>query len=164
MSSALADPKNAALWSAGTVLGGRYRLKEPIGRGAMGEVWLADHTGLGIEVAVKVVDLAARGDAKVTKARFQREAHAAAQLKSPNVVKILDHGAEGRVAFIAMELLEGRSLEEMLAGCRRLSPQRLARIMNDVAKAIDNAHAAGIIHRDLKPSNVFIVRVDGEEV
>src|SRR5438128_2548865 len=92
----------APLWGPGTLLGGRYRLRTPIGRGAMGEVWLADHVGLGVAVAVKVVDLAARGNEQLARTRFQREACSAAQLRSPHVVSILDHGAEGRVAFIAM--------------------------------------------------------------
>jgi serine/threonine-protein kinase len=130
----------------------------------MGEVWRADHVTLGTAVAVKLVDTANRDDAQETLARFQLEARAAAQLKSPHVVQILDYGADGRVAFIAMEYLEGESLEQRLERRGWLLPSEVAHILREMARAVDRAHAAGIIHRDLKPPNVFLARVDGMEV
>ena len=84
------------LWRAGAIVSGRYRLRAPIGAGAMGEVWRAEHVTLGTDVAVKLVDTTNRDDAEETLARFQREARAAAQLKSPHVVQILDYGVDGR--------------------------------------------------------------------
>src|SRR5262245_64953345 len=108
-----ASPRSS-LWRAGAMIGGRYRLQAPIGAGAMGEVWRAEHATLGTTVAVKLVDTANREDAQETLARFEVEARAAAQLKSPHVVHILDYGADGRVAFIAMEFLEGENLEKRL--------------------------------------------------
>src|SRR5262249_6374348 len=93
-----------------------------------------------------------------------REAHAAARLRSRNAVSIFDHGVRGRVAFIAMELLQGESLEERLATRGVLSAEALVRTMTQVAKAVDEAHALGILHRDLKPSNVFLATQDGEEI
>jgi serine/threonine-protein kinase len=146
------------------VVGGRYRLKAPIGAGAMGEVWSADHVSLGTQVAVKLVDTAARDDAQELLGRFQLEARAAAQLRSPHVVQILDNGADGRVAFIAMELLEGESLERRIARRGALTPSEVAHVLREMARGVDRAHAAGIVHRDLKPPNVFLARIDGIEV
>jgi serine/threonine-protein kinase len=132
--------------------------------GAMGEVWRADHVSLGTTVAVKLIDTADRDDAAELLARFHQEARAAAQLKSPHVVQILDHGADGRVAFMAMELLEGESLERRIERRGRLTPSEVAHVVRELARGLDRAHAAGIVHRDLKPPNVFIARVDGAEV
>ena len=146
------------------VLGGRYRLHRRIGAGAMGEVWLADHVTLGTHVAVKVIDAAAHGNMQETLARFVHEARAAARLRSPNVVQVLDHGNEGRVAYIAMELLEGESLRDRLTRVRSLGPSEVGRIIVDVARAMGRAHELGILHRDLKPENVFLARHDGQEI
>jgi serine/threonine protein kinase len=158
-----ASPRSS-LWRAGVMVGGRYRLRAPIGAGAMGEVWSADHVSLGIQVAVKLVDTAGRDDAQELLSRFQLEARAAAQLRSPHVVQILDNGAEGRVAFIAMELLEGESLERRIARRGALGPSEVAHVLREMARGVDRAHAAGIVHRDLKPPNVFLARIDGVEV
>jgi eukaryotic-like serine/threonine-protein kinase len=152
------------LWRAGAVIGGRYRLQAPIGAGAMGEVWRADHVSLGTTVAVKLVDTAERKDAQELLARFQLEARAAAQLHSPHVVQIIDHGADGRVAFIAMEYLEGESLADRLERRGRLAPAEVAHVVREMARGIDRAHAAGIVHRDVKPPNVFLARVEGVEI
>jgi eukaryotic-like serine/threonine-protein kinase len=154
------------LWRAGALVGGRYRLRSPLGAGAMGEVWLADHVTLGTAVAVKLVDTASRSEADAVEAlaRFQLEARAAGQLRSPHVVQILDHGTDGRVAFMAMELLEGESLEQRLERRGRLTPSEVAHILREMARGVDRAHAAGVVHRDLKPPNVFLARVDGVEI
>lgn len=146
------------------MIGGRYRLRTPLGAGAMGEVWRADHVALGTQLALKLVDTANREDAPEILARFQQEARAAAQLRSPHVVQILDHGADDRVAFIAMELLEGESLERRLERRGRLTPAETAHVLREMARGIDRAHAAGIVHRDLKPPNVFLARIDGVEI
>src|SRR5262245_27617226 len=94
--------------SASNVLAGKYRLVRQLGKGGMGSVWLADHLTLRCPVAVKLLDprIAAHAEARV---RFMREALAAAALRSPHVVQILDHGVDGDVPYIAMELLEGES-------------------------------------------------------
>jgi serine/threonine-protein kinase len=130
----------------------------------MGEVWRAQHMTLGTDVALKLVDTAGRADAAETLARFGLEARAAAQLKSPHVVSILDHGVDGSVAFMAMELLDGESLEHRLARRGRLTPSETAHVLREMARGVDRAHAAGIVHRDLKPPNVFLARVDQTEV
>src|SRR5689334_16390358 len=97
---------SGAAWGAGVVIGGRYRLHKRLGAGGMGEVWLAEHLTLGTTAAVKLVDTAARDNAAEILGRFELEARAAAQLRSPHVVQILDHGVDGRIAFMVMELLE----------------------------------------------------------
>jgi serine/threonine protein kinase len=133
-----------------------------LGRGAMGEVWKARHTTLGTQMAVKLV--AVTSDAETT-TRLLTEARAAASIVSPNVVRIYDHGNEGTIAFIAMELCLGETLSARLRRVRKLSPQETVLIARDIAQGISVAHRAGIIHRDLKPDNVFLARgADGNEI
>jgi serine/threonine-protein kinase len=156
------DP--ARPWAAGAVISGRYRLVSPLGHGAMGEIWRAQHISLATQVAIKLIDLAASREAEMVRARFLEEARAAAQLRSAHVVRILDHGAEGRIAFIAMELLEGETLADRLDRVGRLEPRELALIFAELALALGQAHEAGIVHRDLKPANIFLARADGREI
>ena len=100
------------------------------------------------------------------RARFEREAKAAAQLRSPNVVQILDHGVWGGAPYIAMELLEGEDLAQRLRSRRPLplSPRETLVIASQVGRALTKAHAAGLVHRDLKPANIFLVRDDEREI
>jgi len=149
--------------SAGHVVAERYRLVKKLGEGGMGEVWLADHVTLHSQVAIKLLHREVLGSEDGLK-RFLREAQAAAKLRSPHVVQILEHGVDAGVPFIAMELLEGESLATRLARLSTLSLAQTARIVTHVARAIGKAHEAGIVHRDLKPDNIFIVRNDDEEV
>jgi serine/threonine-protein kinase len=139
----------------------------PLGRGAMGEVWQAEHVALKTPVAVKMIVDAGFDEANPLReelvTRFFREAQAAAALRSPHVVQILDHGVDG-VPYIAMELLEGETLEQRLARHGILPYHQTAEIVTHVSRAISKAHEAGIVHRDLKPGNVFIVKNDDEEV
>ncbi len=149
--------------SAGHVIAGRYRLVKRLGEGGMGTVWLADHVTLHSKVAIKLLHSAGL-DSEDGLKRFLREAQAAAQLRSPHVVQILEHGVDEGVPFIAMELLEGESLATRLARLSTLSLAQTARIVTHVARAIGKAHEAGIVHRDLKPDNIFIVHNDDEEM
>ena len=146
-----------------TVIAGRFRLVRELGRGGMGAVWVARHTSLGIDCAVKFIlgEAATRPELIM---RFEREARAAAVLKSPNVVQILDHGVYEGTPYIAMELLEGEDLAARLARQGRLSPKQTVAVVNQIARALSKAHAAGVVHRDLKPENVFLVRDDDEEI
>lgn len=130
----------------------------------MGQVWRAEHVSLGTMVAVKLVDVASSPNPRETMARFLHEARAAASIKHPNVVRTLDHGAQGHVAYIAMELLEGMSLAKRLETSGVLPASDIARIFREIARALGKAHAQGIVHRDLKPENVFIALEDGREV
>jgi len=149
--------------SAGHVLVGRYRLEAQLGAGGMGTIWRAQHLVLNAPVAVKVIDRTAVPDEE-TLSRFIREAQSAAALRSPHVVQILDYGIDGRVPFMAMELLEGENLAQRIKRQKRLSPQETARILTHVGRAIGRAHEAGIVHRDLKPENVFLVHNEDEEI
>jgi serine/threonine protein kinase len=148
----------------GTILAGKYRLDSLIGRGGMGTVWRAQHLGLHAPVAVKLLDVIDIG--RDASARFHREAHAAASIRSPHIVQILDHGTdpELNLPFIVMELLEGESLAERLQRLGRLSPAEVARLFTQLGRALGRAHESGIVHRDLKPDNVFVVRNDDDEV
>jgi serine/threonine-protein kinase len=139
------------------------RLTRKIAEGGMGSVWEGEHLALHTTVAVKFV-LAEYGENDEAVARFEREATAAARIKSPHVVQVLDHGItenEG-VPYIVMELLEGEDLEARLQREPRLPLPLVAHLVTQAAKALGRAHSLGIVHRDIKPSNVFLTDVGGE--
>jgi serine/threonine protein kinase len=144
----------------GHVVAARYRLVRRFGEGGMGTVWVADDLTLHSQVAIKLLHSHTEDGLK----RFLREAQAAARLRSPHVVQIIEHGVDGDAPFIAMELLEGESLAARLGRLSTLPLAQTARIVTHVARAIGKAHDAGIVHRDLKPDNVFIVHNDDEEM
>ncbi|HLM75566.1 MAG TPA: protein kinase, partial [Polyangiaceae bacterium] len=122
----------------------------------------AMHLQLDMPVAVKFMDpSAADADGRL---RFEREARAIAQLRSPHVVQVLDHGVDNGTPYIVMELLEGEDLEARLRRTKKLAIPIATRVFTQSAKALRRAHDAGIVHRDLKPNNVFLARVDDEEV
>ena len=149
--------------SAGHVLVGRYRLETQLGAGGMGTIWRAQDLVLNAPVAIKVIDRTAVPDEE-TLSRFMREAQSAAALRSPHVVQIFDHGLDGKVPFMAMELLEGENLAQRIKRQKRLSPQDTARVLSHIGRAIGRAHDAGIVHRDLKPENVFLIKNEDEEL
>lgn len=137
------------------------RLERPLGSGGMGSVWVAEHTTLRTQVVVKLMrpDLAKDPE---TLYRFSREAAAAANVKSPHVVSILDHGvAPDGSPFITMELLEGEDLGARLAR-GPIPPDEAAVILAQTCKALARAHERGIVHRDIKPQNVFLCASFGE--
>jgi eukaryotic-like serine/threonine-protein kinase len=147
----------------GSVIAGRYHLTAQLGQGGMGSVWRAEHLTLRSPVAVKLIDPEIAGR-RETLERFQAEAQAAAALRSPHVVQILDYGVDGAVPYIVMEMLEGESLADRLLRVGRLTPADASRVVTHVARALARAHEAGIVHRDLKPDNVFLVRNDDHDV
>jgi serine/threonine-protein kinase len=149
--------------SESRLLAGKYRLLHPLGRGGMGTVWTAEHLSLRSSVAVKLLEPHIAEDPQSLH-RFLNEARAAAALRSPHVVQILDHGVDEGTPFIVMELLEGECLSERLQRTQRLPPAQTARIVTHVARALSRAHEAGIVHRDLKPGNIFLVNNDDEEL
>lgn len=132
------------------------RLEQPLGAGGMGRVWIAEHLGLKTKVVVKFMteELTKSGEGRI---RFEREAAAAAQVRSPHVVQTFDHGvmADG-VPYIVMELLEGRDLEDLLASEGPQPPAFVRDMVQQLCRALEKAHQAGIVHRDVKPSNVFL--------
>ncbi|MDI1430334.1 serine/threonine-protein kinase [Polyangium sorediatum] len=153
----------------GAVIAGKYRLIGLLGKGAMGEVWRAEHVTLGAPVAIKLIDVdllgsnGANENSEIVQ-RFFREAKAAAALRTPHVVQIQDHGYDGALPYIAMEMLEGETLEQRIERVRVLPPLMITTIITHIARAVGKAHEAGIVHRDLKPSNVFLVRNDEDEI
>jgi serine/threonine protein kinase len=151
----------SARWSAGTVIHGRYRLDSILGRGGMGSVWRAEHLQLRSPVAIKLLDDGISHNPQML-ARFTREAQAAALLRSPHVVQILDVGVGEGTAFIAMELLRGESLAERIVRLERLPAEEAIVFLSQVLRAIGKAHEAGIVHRDLKPANIFICAEEPE--
>ncbi len=141
---------------SGRIVGGRYRLLDRLGRGSIGEVWLAEHQALGSNVAIKFLRGRAGRDPWVQE-RFFDEARIAARLQSRHVSRVYDVSSmeDGR-PYVVMEYLDGETLEERLRRERRLSPALAARILLQVAKGLAKAHAAGIVHRDIKPENIFL--------
>jgi serine/threonine-protein kinase len=125
----------------------------------MGSVWRAEHLGLRAPGAVKLIDQSIDMLPEAL-SRFHREAQAAASLRSPHVVQILDHGVDeaSQVPFIVMELMEGESLATRLERLKRLSAPDTARIVSHVTRALVRAHEAGVVRRDLKPDNIFLVK------
>ncbi len=145
----------------GKIIAEKYRLVRLIGRGGMGSVWRCDHLELMSPVALKVIKPGLAKN-KNSLARFMREAKAAARLRSPHVVQILEYGSEGAIAYIAMELMEGESLYGRLRRDGILSAALTARVLTHVGRAMAKAHDTGITHRDLKPDNIFLVTNDDE--
>jgi serine/threonine protein kinase len=149
--------------SEGTIIASSFRLVRPLSEGGMGTVWLAHHTRLDVPCAVKFLrpELASRADLV---SRFEREAKAAAHLKGPHVVEILDYGIFEDSPYIAMELLVGEDLAQRIHRAGRLSAAATLTIVEQIGRALEKAHAAGIVHRDLKPENVFLVRDGDREI
>jgi eukaryotic-like serine/threonine-protein kinase len=145
------------------VIAGKYRLLEQLGEGGMGSVWRAEHLLLCSQVAIKLISPERTASAEVLR-RFLRKAQAAASLRSPHVVQILDYGVEQDTPYIAMELLDGESLRTRLYRVGRLPPASIASLFLQIGRAVARAHESGIVHRDLKPDNVFIIRNDEEEI
>jgi serine/threonine-protein kinase len=146
----------------GAVVGEKYRLERALARGGMGAVWAARHLTLDVPVAIKFMGSAA--GSSLLRARFEREARAAASLRSPHVVQVLDYGSCDGSPFIVMEMLEGEDLAHRLARVGTLDLPEIAKIVAELAKGLTLAHEAGIVHRDLKPSNVFLARVGQDEI
>lgn len=147
------------MWQKGTVLGGRYTLAGRIGGGGMGEVWRAEDGVLERSVAVKILLPALVADRTFAE-RFRREAKLLAALSHPGVVDVHDYGEseveDGRIAYIVMELVEGRTLSSVRAAEGSLPPRRALDIVAQALDALHAAHRRGITHRDVKPSNLMV--------
>jgi serine/threonine-protein kinase len=148
---------DAARALIGRTLGGRFKLTSFIGEGAMASVFRGEQSAEPHQVAVKVMHRGLTGDQSFL-GRFQREARAAASIEHRNTVRILEHGRDRDVVYIAMELVAGQDLFEVLVRERRLSQARAARIVVQVGEALEAAHRHGVVHRDLKPENVMLIR------
>ncbi|MDY0814425.1 serine/threonine-protein kinase [Kitasatospora purpeofusca] len=150
----------------GAVLGGRYTLTARIGGGGMGAVWRAEDSVLGRPVAVKILHPALLADVTFAE-RFRREARLLALLDHPGIVDVHDYGEEeppdadsDRLAYLVMELVDGRPLDRVLAADGAFPPARALGLLAEALDALHAAHRRGIVHRDVKPSNLML-RADG---
>ena len=142
----------------GRTLDDKYLVEEPVGAGGMGQVYRARHLSMDRPVAIKFLQQRLVED-EAARNRFQAEARAAVKLCHPNAVSVTDFGqtSEG-IVYIVMELLEGRTLREILDREAPLETARATSIMLQASDAVSAAHVAGIIHRDLKPSNILVTQ------
>jgi eukaryotic-like serine/threonine-protein kinase len=143
---------------------GRYKLKRRIGAGGMGEVWVAYDAGIKRDVALKIL----RSDGAVVTpqaaTRFEREVRATAELSHPNTVRVFDYGVtDDGLCYYVMELLEGQSLESLVARSGPVHAARAIHLCAQAARALAEAHGKGIVHRDVKPDNLMVVQAGGEE-
>jgi serine/threonine-protein kinase len=147
-------------WTAGRKVRGDLELIAPLGAGASGRVWRVRHHKLDTDVAVKFLDerAAARPEAR---ARFEREAAAAAQIKSPHVMQILDCDVIDGTPYIVMELFDGETLRQRLDRVGALSLPEVRTIMAQLCKGLEAAHRVGVVHRDIKPDNIFLADTAG---
>ncbi len=142
---------------------GRYRLKEKLGSGGMGEVYRAEHDLLKRPCAIKLIRPGLDADPAAV-ARFEREVQVTARLSHPNTVEVYDYGrTDEGVFYYVMELLQGDSLQDLVTRTGPLAPDRAVRLISQICGAVQEAHAMGLIHRDIKPANIFAVTQPGRE-
>ena len=141
--------------TAGTLLSGRYRLEEQIGRGGMSTVWRAFDTTLERAVAIKMMHRDVARDSDQLE-RFRREAKAVAKVSSPYVVGVIDAGEEDHTPFIILEFVDGETLKERIRRLRRLDVAEAVAYAIEIARGLQAAHDRDIVHRDVKPQNVLL--------
>ena len=139
----------------GELLAGRYQLERRIGQGGMAEVWVATDIDLDRKVAVKWLRTNLAADPVVTE-RFRREAIAVARLSHPNIVGVHDVFVHDGRQAVVMQLVDGKSLRQLLDTQKRLGPELTIHIGAAIAGALDEAHRAGFVHRDVKPGNILV--------
>lgn len=141
---------------------GQYRLVAPLGRGGMGEVWIAEHDLLARPAALKLIrpDLLGHGqDSARIVTRFEQEAQVMATLTSPHTVRLFDFGlTQDGLFYYVMELLDGMDLDSLVRRRGPVPPARAVHILRQACASLAEAHALGIVHRDVKPSNLFVCR------
>lgn len=156
---AAADPGHTGMeW-----IGGKYRLERTLASGGMGEIWIGHDDRLRRRVAIKLLHHT-KHPSPVRLDRFEQEARTIAQLQHPNVVQVYDYGiADNGTPFMAMELLEGDDISQLLRRSGPMPLRVLEPLFVQAAKGLHAAHRVGIVHRDLKPANLFVARQGGEQ-
>ncbi len=158
---ALDEPDGSEL--LGTVIADRYQLEAVLGRGGMGLVYRAAHLGLRRKVAVKVLHPALATSSDVRN-RFEREAFAAGKIDHPNCINVMDSGKlPDGTRYLAMELLDGRALADVLEQEGQVDLGRALHILAGILRGLGHIHNAGLIHRDIKPENIFLIRQGADE-
>src|ERR1051325_3079950 len=138
---------------------GRYKIVRELGRGAMGVVYHAIDPNIGRPVAIKTIQLGGTRtpeEQERLRERLFREARSAGILSHPGIVTIYDVEQQGDLAYIAMEYVDGPTLDQMLSTGKQHPAEQLFSILNQTAAALDYAHGKGIVHRDIKPANIMI--------
>ena len=135
---------------------GRYQIREIIGEGAMARVYKGYDPEIDREIAIKLLKSQLADDDQY-RARFLREAKGAGTLSHPNIVTIFDVGVDGKHPYIAMELVDGMTLTDLIRSDQRMSTRDVVEIGIQLTRALDYAHKKGIIHRDIKPGNIMLV-------
>ncbi len=142
---------------AGTILEGKFRVVQEIGRGGMAVVYEAENIDIGKRVAVKILspELIA---SRIVRERFIREARSAAAIHSPYICEVYDSGMYHERPFLVMELLDGESLYDRMTRIRQLKITTCLKVLRHIVRGLSKAHQAGVVHRDLKPENIFLTR------
>lgn len=157
------DRPRDGLLEPGTLLDRRFRIESLLGKGGMGAVYRAIDTQTGDAVALKTLLPASEKDPALRR-RFAREAEVIQRLQHPNFVRLIHYGErEGEPSYVAMELLDGHALNQVLERETRLAPRRALHIVQQMLHGLSYAHEQGVIHRDLKPENVMLLRDAGAD-
>ncbi|OWK36431.1 protein kinase domain-containing protein [Fimbriiglobus ruber] len=137
---------------------GPYIIRDQLGQGGMGTVYLAEHETLRRRVALKVLQPKQKGDHRVNVERFLREARAAAALDHPNIVRIHDVSQDGGIHYLGLEYVEGQTLEQLLTRGGPITPSLAVGYIAQAAAGLQHAHEKGFVHRDIKPANLMLTK------
>jgi len=145
----------------GTVIAG-YEIERSLGRGGMGDVYLARKEGTTRRIALKLLHMDLAADTRFRN-RFERESYMATELEHPNIVPVYETGEVENVRYIAMRFVDGPTLRDVVDQDSPLDPRRVLAVLDQVASALDAAHEIGLVHRDVKPANVLVARGGASE-
>ncbi len=137
---------------------GKYVVRDVLGKGGMGTVYLAEHQGLRRSVALKILAPVTEANTRVAVERFLREARAAAALDHPNIVRIYDAGESGDLRYLVMEHVDGVTLDALLARGGPVTPSRAVAYVAQAAAGLQHAYERGFVHRDIKPGNLILAK------